>query len=276
MGETLPYVLIRGGGDLGSGVVLRLVHCGIPVVVTEIEQPLSVRRLVCFSEAIPEGRMVIEGVEAVHCQSSEQALTLAYKGAVPVLVDPEVEMARSNPPAIWVDARMRKRKPERGMEAAPLVIGLGPGFSAGEDCHAAVETNRGPHLGRVYWQGSTESDTGIPEKVYEYREERVLRAPVSGELICMKNIGDMVTTGMALAEVRQLTVYALFNGVIRGLMRSGVQVERGQKIGDVDPRGDIQLCRQVSDKALAIAGGVLEAILSRPDIRLNLFSAEKP
>jgi xanthine dehydrogenase accessory factor len=275
MGETLPYVLIRGGGDLGSGVVLRLVHCGIPIVVTEIAQPLSVRRLVCFSEAVPEGRMVIEGVESILCHDSEQAYTQARKGVVSVLVDPAGEITQTYPPSVWVDARMRKRNPECGIDSAPLVIGLGPGFTAGKDCHAVVETNRGPHLGRVYWQGSTEADTGIPEKVYEFREERVLRAPVSGELVCRKNIGDMVTAGMALAEIKNQTIVAVFNGVIRGMLRNGAQVECGQKIGDVDPRNDPQLCRQVSDKALSIAGGVLEAILSRPDIRFKIFSAEQ-
>lgn len=266
-------MFLRGGGDLGSGVALRLVHAGIPVVISELAMPLSVRRLVCFSEAVNEGEVSIEGIKAVRTHASAEVLALAGTGVIPVIVDGAVSFAEQYPPFIWVDARMLKHAPETGIEAAPLVIGLGPGFTAGLDCHAVIETNRGPRLGRVIWHGSTESNTGLPEQVGQFREQRVLRAPVSGKLESLKSIGDQVSAGMPLARIGDEVVHAPFNGIIRGMMRDGNQVEMGVKIGDLDPRNDPALCRLVSDKSLSIAGGVMEAILSLPDIRMKLYGS---
>lgn len=269
--DVFPYVLIRGGGDLGSGVALRLVHCRFPVVISELPTPLGVRRRVCFSEAVYENHFTIEDVDSVRVPPSDDVFTIAASGRVPVLVDPDVAFALQHPPLVWVDARMRKSPPETGLNSAPLMIGLGPGFTAGLNCHAVIETNRGPRLGRVIWQGTSEPDTGVPEKVWQYREERVLRAPVDGRLEILRTIGDQVKAGEPLASVAGQVLPAPFGGVIRGMLRSGAVVQRGLKIGDVDPRNDPALCDLVSDKALAIAGGVLEAILTRPDISAKLF-----
>jgi xanthine dehydrogenase accessory factor len=265
-------VLLRGGGDLGSGVALRLTRAGIPVVIVELPAPLSVRRLVSFSEAVYDGSITIESTRAVRMDNGTDPFAVIQSGKIPVLIDPEVEISRKQQPLVWVDARMRKRPPDTDLQVAPLVVGLGPGFTAGLDCHAVIETNRGPHLGRVYWQGTTEKDTGKPDWVGQYRSERVLRAPVSGILNCLKNIGNQVSAGELLAEINGQPITAPFNGVIRGLLRDGVYIEKSVKVGDLDPRNDPSLCSQVSDKSLSIAGGVLEAILSQPEIRKRLYS----
>jgi xanthine dehydrogenase accessory factor len=267
-----PYVLMRGGGDLGSGVVLRLVHSGLPVVITELAQPLSVRRLVSFSEAVYDGEILIEDIRGRRCGLDEDVLALAATGVVPVVIDPDGDLPARLPPLIRVDARMRKAPPEPQLQQAVLEIGLGPGFTAGFDCDAVVETNRGPNLGRVIWQGGSESDTGIPEQVQQYRSERVLRAPRNGRLEVMHTICEQVRRGTVLARVDGLAVEAPFDGVLRGMLRDGMTVTAGVKIGDLDPRDNPTLCTRVSEKALAIGGGVLEAILSLPEIRARLYS----
>jgi xanthine dehydrogenase accessory factor len=162
---------------------------------------------------------------------------------------------------------MTKKPPELGMDAAPIVVGLGPGFQAGVDCHAIVETNRGPFLGRVYWQGSAEADNGIPETVRGFTVERVLYAPKSGKLQAIASIGDILEPEAMVAEIDGIPVKAKFKGVLRGLVQTGLEVKKGMKIGDLDPRCDERLCTLVSDKALAVGGGVLEALLSNPNGR---------
>lgn len=272
MNSPQTYVLLRGGGDLGSGVALRLVRCGIPVVITELPQPLSVRRKVSFSEAIWDGEIVIEGVRGFRTDIHQDIISSALQGDLPVLVDPTGTLLKRIPPQVIVDARMCKFRAEKLSGEIPLVIGLGPGFTAGENCDAVIETNRGPNLGRVFWQGPAEEDTGLPERVWQYRAERVLRAPASGEFEALHEIGDRVTGGTPVARVTGVDIPAPFDGVIRGLLRNGMRVEKGVKVGDLDPRNDPGLCTRVSDKSLSIGGGVLEAILSRPKIRRCLYS----
>ena len=264
-------VLVRGGGDLASGVALRLFRAGLLPVISEIPHPLAVRRLVSFSEAIYRGEISVEGVRARRVSSPEEAFRILALGCIPVLVDPEAESRHVFRPRVLVDGRMTKLPPDLGLEAASLVIGLGPGFIAGENCHAVVETNRGHSLGRVIWRGTAEADTGLPEAVGGRQAERVLRAPTDGVLEARVEIGEVVEPGVEIAQVGGLPVVAPFRGALRGLLPAGLPVKAGLKIGDLDPRADPRLCRLVSDKSLAIGGGVLEAILSRADLRSHLW-----
>jgi len=268
-------VLIRGGGDLATGVALRLYHVGLQVIISELPQPLAVRRLVSFSNAVYCQETTVEGVTARRVDDPLDTLRILQvlaKGQIPVLVDPEGLAIGALHPPVVVDARMLKKHVELLPERVQLIIGLGPGFVAGENCHAVVETNRGHLLGRVIWDGAPQPDTGVPERVLDRRAERVIRAPVDGVLKTRADICDLVEPGQVVAEVNGEPVLAPFRGVIRGLLWDGIPVQAGLKIGDVDPRADPRYCTLVSDKALSIGGGVLEAILSRPELRPMLWS----
>ncbi|HEY42999.1 MAG TPA: EF2563 family selenium-dependent molybdenum hydroxylase system protein [Anaerolineae bacterium] len=267
-----PLVLIRGGGDLATGVAARLKCCGFDVVVVEIEKPLAVRRLVSLAEAVYAGEVEIEELCGRRIESAKVVEPALEDGVVPVLVDPTAESRHHLKPVVIVDGRMRKVAPEIGMEAAPLVIGLGPGFTAGHDCHAVVETNRGHYMGRVYWEGSAEPDTTRPEKVANYDLDRVLRSPTTGLFEGKMRLGSIVRKGEVIAVVDGIALQAPFDGALRGLLHSGIEVEEGMKVGDSDPRGEPSYCYQISDKSLAVGGGVLEAILSRREIRKLLGS----
>ncbi len=264
-------ILIRGGGDLASGVALRLVRVGIKCLITEIAQPLAVRRMVAFAEAVYAGEIRIEEVTGRRVGTPDEALICLQDGLVPVLVDPMADVAQTVMPLVVIDGRMTKRPPEYSLDFAPLIVGLGPGFVAGANCHAVVETKRGPYLGRVYWQGEAEQDTGLPERVGTYQAERVLRAPAEGIFSGQVQIGAMVKKGEVVAQVDGQPVIAHFDGLVRGLLHDGVPVRKDVKVGDLDPRLDPRISQSVSDKALAVGGGVLEAILSRPAIRSQLW-----
>jgi len=266
--------LIRGGGDLASGVAIRLHRAGVRVVMTDLPQPLAVRRLVCFSEAVYAGECAVEGVIARRVNDPTDMLRIMQilsKGHIAVLVDPGGISVKHLHPHVVIDARMIKQNVPLIETPVKLIIGLGPGFSAGGNCHAVIETNRGHMLGRVIWDGPPEPDTGEPDIVANRRSERVLRAPTDGELLAHAEICEHLEAGQLVAEVAGQPIYAPFKGVLRGLLRSGVQVKRNLKIGDVDPRDDSRYCRLVSDKSLAIAGGVMEAILSRTELRKQLW-----
>lgn len=265
-----PLVLIRGGGDLATGVAARLHRAGFNLLVTELAQPLAVRRLVAAAEAVYAGRVEIEDLVVQAIEEAEQAPSLWKQGAIPVIVDPEAEARHLLSPQILVDARMRKKPPETSLEAAPLVVGIGPGFTAGNDCHAVVEAKRGHHMGRVFWQGRAAEDSGVPEPVRGHDVDRVLRAPASGQVEGGHALGQVVEAGEPLAEIGGFELLAPFSGALRGLIHDGVQVEQGDKMGDLDPRAEPKYCSQISDKALAIGGGVLEAALSRPSLRRQL------
>ena len=267
-------ILIRGGGDLASGVALRLYRVGLSVVIAELAQPMAVRRLVSFSEAVYSGEVTIEGVTGRRVNDpgdSLKVLQLLSKGRIPVLVDPEAKSAQLVHPMVIVDARMTKLPPEPLRHSARLYLGLGPGFVAGETCHAVIETNRGHRLGRVIWEGAAQADTGLPAAVGEHGAERALRAPADGQVSGLVQIGDHVQAGQAVAEVAGISVPAPFAGVLRGLIHPDCPVRQGMKIGDVDPRDDPAICSLVSEKSLAVGGGVLEAILSRAELRQNLW-----
>jgi xanthine dehydrogenase accessory factor len=268
-------VVLRGGGDIASGVAMRLYRAGLRVAVLELPKPMAVRRLVSFSEAVYAGETVVEGVTAKKVNDPTDTLRVLQiysKGQIPVLVDPEGEAVRALHPHVVVDARLLKQRVSLMPERVGLIIGLGPGFTAGENCHAAIETNRGHMLGRVFWQGSPEEDTGAPESVAQVGMERVLRAPADGELVTHVEIGAHVDAGQVIAEVAGQPVTARFKGVMRGLLRGGISVRAGLKIGDVDPRDDERYCTTISDKALAVGGGVIEAILSRVELRKQLWA----
>lgn len=264
-------ILVRGGGDLASGAIIRLVRAGWQVLLVELPQPLAVRRMVSFSQAIYDGRIRIEDVTARRVDNLAAARAAWQAGELPVLVDPDAAAREKFQPHVLVDARMRKRPSELNLDAAPLVIGLGPGFEAGVDCHAVIETNRGPFLGRVIWSGAAEADTGIPEGVSGKRAERVLRAPRDGSLHALAQIGDRLRPGEPIAAIDDARIPAPFAGVLRGLVQDGLVVQAGDKVGDLDPRNDPRLCWLVSDKALSVGGGVLEAILSYPLFRSPTF-----
>jgi selenium-dependent molybdenum hydroxylase system protein, YqeB family len=265
-----PIILIRGAGDLASGVAHRLFRSGFGIVMTEIASPLSVRRLASFSEAVFEGQTVVEGVRAQQCGAVDDVPPVIRSGSIAVLVDPAANCRNALPFLAAVEGRMLKAEITDPVHPALFTIGLGPGFTAGVNCGAAVETNRGADMGRVLWQGSTQEDTSEPEMVLGIRSERVLRAPASGTLTTFTQIGCLVEKGSPLAEIGGIPILAPFTAVVRGLLRNGTHVQRGMKIGDLDPRCDPALCFKVSDKSLATGGGVLEALLSNAKIRQAL------
>lgn len=274
MSQTKAWILVRGGGDLATGVALRLYRAGLQVAISELAQPLAVRRTVSFAEAVYEGQQTVEGVTARLVESSQIQATFEA-GEIPVLIDPNAEILLSSLPfSIVVDARLLKQTPTPLPATVPLHIGLGPGFHAGEDCHAIIETRRSHTLGRVYWHGVTQADSRQPEG----DPRRVLRAPMEGVFVGHKKIGEHCEAGALIAEIHEINgsstwqIVGELSGVLRGILRDGLQVPKGIKVGDVDPRNDESACYLVSDKALAIGGGVLEAILSKAELREKLWS----
>ncbi len=275
MDACTPFtVLIRGGGDLASGVALRLHRCGLRIVISELPQPLAVRRRVSFAEAVYSGEISVEGVTACCIKDpgdTQLAMAAIAEDKIPVLVDPDGDAVKNFEPNVIVDARMLKKYVEFNLDRVMLLIGLGPGFVAGENCHAVIETNRGVSMGRVTWEGSAEENTFLPEAVAERQAERVLRAPTDGVIHAHADIGDQLEAGHLIAEVNGQPVRAAFKGILRGLIHPGLCVWKNMKIGDLDPRSDPRLCSQISDKSLALGGGVLEAILSRSELRSRLW-----
>jgi xanthine dehydrogenase accessory factor len=254
-------VLVKGGGDLASGVVHRSHRAGLRVMVTELPQPTVIRRAVAFGAAMFEDVVEIEGVVGRRVGSVDEAMLSLREHEVPVLVDAESEMVSRWNPDVLVDGIMAKRNTGTRIGDVPIVIGLGPGFVAGVDVHAVIETKRGHHLGRVILEGSAAPDTGIPGEVMGYGTDRVLRAPREGVFLGDRQIGDQVEAGDIVAHVDGSPVVALIGGVIRGLLADGLAVRKGMKVGDVDPRGVKEHCFTISDKARAVGGGALEAIL---------------
>lgn len=256
------FILIRGGGDIATGVAHRLHRAGFTVMVTELPQPLAVRRAVSFAEAVYSERVTVEGVTAHLAPDLMAGTAYTVLGEIAVIVDADDTVIKQIRPSIVIDARMAKRNLGTRLADAPLVIALGPGFSAGEDCHAVVETNRGHNLGRVYWEGSAEPDTGKPEAIHGFVGERVLRASRDGVFKGRLEIGDLVKKGQGIAEVDGNPIEAQFDGVLRGLLHDGLRVTAGMKVGDLDPRSVREYCFLISDKARSVGGGVLEAIFT--------------
>ena len=255
-------VLIRGAGEMASGVAHRLHRSHFNVCMLEIPYPIAVRREVSFCEAIYEGEKEVEGVRAKLISRPEEIHSVWQEEKIPVLVDPDGEKTRRFiKPDVLVDAIVAKKNLGTHIKKAPLVIGLGPGFCAEKDVHIVIETNRGHDLGRLILKGTAEPDTGIPGNIGGYTVERVLRTMKRGVFHPQKGIGDRVNKGLVVAVVDDFPVMAKISGIVRGLIREGVEVKKGMKVGDIDPRGKRESCFTISDKARAIGGGVLEAIL---------------
>lgn len=255
-------IVIKGAGEMASGIAHRLHRAGLTkILMTDIEEPLAVRRTVSFSEAVYVGKVEVEGVRAVLLQNLDGLPGLWRQRSIAVLVDPEGRCVQKVRPHIVIDAIMAKTRSSTRKDEAPLVIGVGPGFTAPENVDAVVESNRGHNLGKVIHNGSAETFTGIPGATMGHTTERVLRSPHAGRVRHVKRIGDSVKKGDLILFVEQTPVTARIGGLLRGLIRE-IFVEEGEKIGDIDPRCRIEHCHTVSDKARAIGGGVLEAIMA--------------
>ena len=259
-------VIIRGAGDIATGIALRLFRSGFQVVMTEIPEPTSIRRTVCFSQAIPQKTTKVEDVTAVFAESLDKVEEILQSGAIPVLADPKGDCIPALQPDVVVDAILAKRNLGTHITDAPVVIGVGPGFCAGTDCHAVVETMRGHYLGRVILHGCPIPNTNIPGLIGGYAGERVLRAPEDGSFRQCLDIGAQVHAGDVAGTVNGVPMKCTIDGVLRGILADGTPVYQGMKSGDVDPRCEIGHCYCASDKALAVGGGVLEAILQLTNI----------
>ncbi len=284
-----PLVIIRGGGDLGTGTALRLHRAGWRVLITELARPLVIRRAVAFASAIYDGSIEVENVIARRLDRDvilSEAKNLWSSKQIPVIVDPDCSIAALTPPHAIVDAIMVKRNSGTRITDAPIVIALGPGFTAGVDCHAVIETNRGHNLGRVYYQGSAEADTGIPGNLGGHDSQRVVRAPIDGVFYAHRQIGDQVKAGDMVGRVITVDVALTdsaagrlavtdrdasqplgtivktkIDGVVRGILHDGLIVLAKTKVADIDPRGVVRNCFTVSDTSWAVGGGVLEAVM---------------
>ena len=254
-------VLIKGAGDLASGVAHRFHQCGIQVVMTDIAQPTTVRCTVAFSRAVYEGCAEIEGVAARVTGNAKDVMNIVQSGEIAVIVDPAAKILKELPFDAVIDAVIAKSNLGTTIQDAPVVVALGPGFTAGVDCHAVVETKRGHNLGRVFYEGSAAPNTGVPGNIGGFTTERIIRAPQDGLFTPIRQIGDLVKKGDPVAKVDGAPVFALLDGVVRGMLPAKTPVVRGMKSGDIDPRGIPEYCRTISDKARAIGGGALEAVL---------------
>ena len=260
-------ILIRGAGDLASGIGWRLYQAGYRnILMTEAQQPLTVRRTVAFSPAVYLGEMEVEGLKGVLVTDEMQTEAAFESGCVAVIVDPQALCRSWYQPDVIIDAILAKYNVGTKINDAGLVIGVGPGFTAPVDCDCVVETKRGHYLGRVIRNGSAIPNTGIPGNVGGYTTERVIRAGADGVFRSLHSIGDLVNKGEPVCEVtddvsgEKVFTYALIDGVVRGMLQDGVHVEKNLKSGDIDPRGIVEYCESISDKAVAIGGGVLEAV----------------
>ena len=258
-------VLIRGAGDIATGIALRLFRAGMQVVMTDIALPTAIRRTVAFSQAVLDGKTTVEDITAVRC-TVEEVPSILQAGQIPILIDPDCICRNALQPDALVDAILAKKNLGTAITDAPAVIAVGPGFTAGVDCHAVVETMRGHYLGRVILDGPAAPNTNIPGLIGGYAGERVLRAPCDGLFRQALSIGDQVQVGDIAGYVNEEPMRCTISGVLRGILPSGVPVHKGMKSGDVDPRCQIDHCYCASDKALAVGGGVLEAILQQTGV----------
>lgn len=245
---------------MASGVMHLLFKSGFSVIALELDRPLSVRRMVCFSEAVYESSWTVEGVTAVLSESVSDIEEILSQGKIPIRIDSEGEYIITNKDCMVVDARMLKQNVAYVLNDNQPIIGLGPGFTVGTNCQAVIETNRGVNLGKVIYNGAAEADTGLPAEINGIGVKRVVRADHSGRFLEHKQIGEVIQTGETIGEIDRQPVISAIGGIVRGLIRTDSIVVKGQKIGDVDPRGDKELCYQISDKAQAIALGVHAAI----------------
>lgn len=257
-------VIVRGGGDLASGIIHKLHRCGFRVLVLEVPKPTAIRRNICFSESIYEGEVEIEGIRAVHVHCLKEIKECWKNSIIPVIIDPKGEYIKYIKPQIVVDAILAKRNLGTRRSMANITIGIGPGFTAGKDVDLVIETARGHNLGRIIFEGQAKKNTGIPGEIMGYSKERVIHSPCDGIIENIFEVGDIVYKGEIIAYAVDMPVKAEITGVLRGIIRNESCVKKGMKIADIDPRiSEISNCCTISDKARNIAGGVLEAILLR-------------
>ena len=255
-------IIVRGGGDIATGTIYKLYQCKFPVLVLEIANPSCIRRTISFCEAVFDKEVEVEGVTAQRADSLEEAFSIYQKKQIPVMVDEEAAVIQEVQPTVVVDAILAKRNLGTKITDAPAVIGVGPGFCAGKDVDAVVETQRGHNLGRVFYDGEAAPNTGIPGMIAGYAKERVIHAPAAGKLHIVRQIGEIVEAGDIIADIEGTPVKTVISGVLRGMIREGYEVEKGLKIADVDPRiKEQENCYHISDKARCVAGGVVEAIM---------------
>lgn len=260
MNEETNIIVVRGAGDIASGVIYRLHQCGFKVMALEIENPTVIRRTVAFASAVKRGGVTVEGLTALRCATKPDILRTFATGKIPICVDPQGLWIKHMKPFAVVDAILAKKNLGTSREMASVVIGVGPGFTAGLDVDVVIETNRGHDLGRVIHCGSAAENTGIPGDVAGHTQERVVRAPSAGVISIIRDIGELVVPGDSLATIGDKFVTSKITGVIRGIIADNSYVFEGMKIGDIDPRGSISHCYTISDKARNISGGVLEAV----------------
>lgn len=253
-------ILIKGAGDLATGIAVRLVRAGYKCIMTETKVPTTVRRTVAFSRAVYEKEAVVEDIKSVLVKNAEEAKNALQKGFVAVIVDEKAEIANIYQPDVIVDAIIAKYNTGTKITDAGLVIGVGPGFQAGVDCHAVIETKRGHYLGKVIYSGSAIPNTGVPGNIGGFTTERIIRATADGVFEPVAEIGEVVKKDQVVAFSGGEPIYALMSGIVRGMMQPGVVVKTGMKSGDIDARCELDHCFTISDKARAIGGGVLEAI----------------
>lgn len=264
-------VIVRGGGDIATGSIYKLYQCGFPVLILETEYPSAIRRNVAFSEAVYQGSHTVEGVTCFRAENLEEARMLLQQKKLAVLVDPEGHCISQLRPIAVIDAILAKKNLGTNRQMAPVTVALGPGFEAGKEVDAVIETMRGHSLGRVFYQGSAAADTGVPGMIAGYGKERVIHSPGEGVIKHRKAITETVSKGEVIAWIRPseesreemwIPVEAAIDGLLRGLIREGYPVTKGFKIADIDPRiSEYENCFTISDKARCIAGGVLEALL---------------
>lgn len=257
----MDNVVIRGGGDLATGIGHRLFRAGFKIIIMELEKPLSIRRKVSFCEAIYSGEIIVEGVKAVYCKDLDSSLKAIEEGNIPVMIDNlGINIHKIKPLAV-VDCTLVKRNIGTNKDMAPITIAVGPGYIAGEDVNLVVESKRGHELGKVIYKGPAAINTGIPGEIMGYSDERIIRAIVSGPIKWNYQIGDLIDKYAVVGSISNKDIKAQISGVIRGLIKEGLYVDEGLKIGDIDPRGIQEYATTISDKARSIAGGVLEALM---------------
>lgn len=257
----MEVVVIRGGGDLATGIGHKLFNSGFKVVVLDMQEPTSIRRKVSFSEAIYAGEIVVEGVKAILAKNIDEIYGIMDNGCIPVYVDEKGEIISTIKPLAVVDSIIAKINLGTTKDLAPITIGVGPGFESDIDVDLVVESNRGHFLGRVIHKGKAEDDTGIPGDIMGLKEERIIRSSADGIIRNFYNIGDRLEVGDLICEVEGKAVEAKISGILRGMIKEGIYVKKDMKIGDIDPRGIKEYAYTISDKGRAIAGGVLEAIM---------------
>jgi xanthine dehydrogenase accessory factor len=256
-------IYIKGGGEMATGVACCLYRANFRrILMLETPSPLAVRRRVAFCETVHEHTVTVEGIQATRVAGDAELLQAWEAGKIAVRVDPAGDSIHSDQPDVLIDATLAKRNLGLVITDAPLVIALGPGFTAGKDCHVVIETNRGHDLGRLIYHGHAEPNTGNPGEIGGFSSERVLRSPADGLFTSDRRIGDRVRTGEVVGQVGSAVVSASINGILRGLIRPGAPVTHGLKVGDIDPRGEPAYCDTISEKARALGGAVLVAILA--------------